>query len=295
MRFLRTLKPKFGALKRCLLHILRQELFRAKIATVYALVKKTSSRPFFILGTPRSGSSLLVSYLNSNPEVFFGGEVLSHLDPMGIRRRWVSKKAALNHLHHFLNAQNHPVCGAKIFFWHLEMRKISLKELCEAFPAAKWLILYRKNILDQYLSHKIAFKTGRWIQYRSADHPKLGRIQMKLVLRSALGYCNRIWRNYEKTLGIPEIGKRSLWISYEELTNKPQILFDRKIFPFLALDSQRVTARTLKQNIWQVPEILTNYETVKEAIRRTDFTQNYENPAYDFLSPNARQLAQPYD
>ena len=123
----------------------RQELYRAKITGIFHFRKKTGNRPVFILGDPRTGSSLLVSCLNSNPGAFFGGEILSHFDREGLRHKWISKRAALNHLRNFVNAQNRPVCGAKIFFWHLRMRKISLKDLAKAFPEAKWLVLYRRN------------------------------------------------------------------------------------------------------------------------------------------------------
>ncbi len=254
---------------------MHREFFRAKIAGIYYLRKKPVKTCSFILGNPRTGSTLLVNYLNSNPDAYFETEILFDRDPSGIRRRFISKKSVFRHIRHSLNRGRRPVGGAKIFFTHLQTHRISLKELESRFPQVKWIVLYRKNILDQYLSHKIAFRTDQWLRTRSSDLPKLESARVNLPIRSLLGFRRRVLKRYESALEVRGIHDRSLWISYEELSEDPQKLFDEAIFPFLGLPRHPVRTGLIKQNIWKYHEVISNYEGVKDLIESVDFTQSY--------------------
>ncbi len=272
---IRNVRAKLEILKRALPLRIRREFFRAKIAGIYYLRKRPAKTCAFILCNSRTGSSLLINYLNSNPCAYFGTEILSHHDPSGIRRYLISKKSVFRHIHHSLNYGRRPISGAKIFFIHLQMRRISLRELESQFPHEKWIVLYRENILDQYLSYKIGFRTRQWIRTLSSNVQKLESAQVSLSIRSLLGFQRRILKRYESALEVPGIRERSLWISYEELVKNPQELFDEAVFPFLGLARNQVRTSLIKQNIWNYSEIISNYKEVKEFIKHSAFTQSY--------------------
>ena len=261
--------------KAVVLGIAYQEAFHAKIALHYHLKKRTPKKTVFILCYPRTGSNLLISNLNSVPGVFVGGEILSRRHRFGRFNKFISKETVLNHVRYFANYHGQKLSGNKIFFFHLKTHGLSLKEVGEAFPDACWIVLYRKNILDQYISYKIAHKTGRWGQTRSSDRPQLDDSRVDLFPKSALGYQERVQKSYREVLTLSRIRERSLWINYEELTTDPQQLFDEAIFPFLGLDSSPVSTDLIRQNIWRYSEILSNYDQVKNFVERADFTQNY--------------------
>lgn len=266
---------KMMGLRSVLSEAIRRELFRAKIAGAYYFGKRVPQKHCFILCAPRTGSTLLTSYLNCHPAVFFETELLSQTHPKGLRSRWTSKSAAFNHLRHVLNYLDHPICGAKLMFPHFQMRGISLSELQNEFPKAQWLVLYRRNILDQYLSHKIAWNTALWTQRRGTNRPSLENIRVRLNAKHALEYRDWVLSSYQETLDTEGICKRSIWISYEDLVADSQKLLNGVIFPFLGVNPCQTRTSLTKQNIWNYPELISNYEEIKDWIQRTDFTQDY--------------------
>jgi len=255
--------------------VLRREFFRAKIAAIYYLRPRPVQKNCFILCSQRTGSNLLVSYLNCLPAVSFGSEILANNLPNSLRAVGISKKAALRHLRHFLNYLGRPLCGAKLMFPHLQMRNISLRELHKEFPQAQWIVIYRRNIFDQYLSYKMAWQASQWRLLRQCDRPKLEKIRIQLDCNDALTHRDWLLQSYKEILETPEIHERALWLSYEELSADPQKVFAEVVCPYLGVPASAVSTKLIKQNIWRYPEIISNYEEVKDFIERTDFTQNY--------------------
>ncbi len=266
---------KMKGVRLFLLHLIKRELLRIKIAYLYHFKKTPPQKTVFLLTVQRTGSSLLQSYLNCIPNVHFGGEILSNNQPGSLRAHWLSKKSVFRHMHHFLNYLNRPVSGVKLMFPQLQMRNLSLKELSVEFPNAQWLVLYRRNIFDQYLSYQIAWLTNQWQLTQDAKRLKPDTFQIHLDVDDTLAYRDWILSSYQEILNTPELRKQSLWIAYEDLTHNPQQLFQTFVFPFLGLKSSPIRSKLLKQNIWQYPAILSNYDQVKTFIATTNFTQNY--------------------
>ncbi len=275
MRFINDSLRGISILNHALRRMAKREIFRAKIAGI-SIEKNIGQRPFFVLQNPRTGSTFFLNCLNSYPNISFLADVLSPYSYFGIRRFFISKKALLDHVRRCLHYLEHPVCGVKIGFSHLKMHRMTLKDLSAEFPQAKWIVLYRKNILDQYISHQIALRTQRWFQSPGDPYPALEDVRIDLSPQSVLEYRNRILRDYQSVLKNPEICSRSVWVSYEDIVVDSQKLFDEVIFPFMGLDRKNIGTRLMKQNIWQYPEIIANYEEVGDFIEKTDFTLHYE-------------------
>jgi len=139
--------------------IVTQRLNQAKITLKYFILRK-NKRAFFMLSTPRTGSHMLVDYLNSIPGVSFSGEVLQPLMPEGLPLG--PPAAALRHIAYSLNNCRQTVCGVKLHGEHLAAHGLRVDDLRRHFPLARYIVLYRRSLADQYLSLLIAMSTGRW-------------------------------------------------------------------------------------------------------------------------------------
>jgi len=248
--------------------------FGAITALTYFLKKRKPKTPFFILCAHRTGSHHFIDYINSSPGASFGYEIFGPYQPYGLGRWKVSKKTAFRHVRHFLNWCRQPVCGVKIFFSHLQRMRISLDDLLKEFPEARWVVLYRKDILAQYLSYEIASQSHQWFRLKTSEPPQ--SLSIVFDPEKALIYRDRVKSWYRGAMNSKDLCDRAIWLSYEELVRDPQKLFDDKVFPFLKLPSSPVQTCFIKQNGGPVSEKIANYTEVKDFIQNTDFTQNYD-------------------
>jgi len=251
----------------------KQECFAVKIACVYYIRKRHAKSPFFILCDRRTGSHLFVSYLNSTQKVFFADEIFSQLQPYGLRRWGVSKKMALRHVRHYLNWCKTTVCGVKIFFSDFKELGLEMDDFLREFPHARWFVLYRENMLDQYLSYKLAQKTNEWLRLREPPLPS--RAQIVIDPQDIAAYCTRERSWYASAQNNKILCERALWLSYEELVDDPQKLFDTKVFPFLGVPASTIRTNHLKQNKRSYFEVIANYSKQISWIEQTNFMHKY--------------------
>jgi LPS sulfotransferase NodH len=133
---------------------------------------------FVILGHPRTGSTMLVQALNSNPALLCFGEVFNantpsiHFDVPGFAQRG-KEDVALRREDpgRFLRERvfaNHPsdirAVGFKLLydhFWAFD----GLVESLTADRDLRVVHLMRRNKLRTYVSMRIAERTGRWLEY----------------------------------------------------------------------------------------------------------------------------------
>jgi len=97
--------------------IRKRAWYRLKIFLKY-FFKRTAKEPVFVIAKRRSGSNLLLSYLNSVPDLsFWPPEPLNWRMYYGVRKNRVSKKAVLRHLAYTLNSARTPKFAVlKCFF-----------------------------------------------------------------------------------------------------------------------------------------------------------------------------------
>lgn len=250
----------------------RRSLHRLKISLKYYL-KRRPKRPFFILFTARTGSTLLISYLNSIPKVSFATEILNSELAIGLPLKNVSKNSVLRHILYSINHCPYEICGAKFNEWQLEHRHLAVTELFELFPAVKLIILYRQGMADQYLSHRIAEYTWQW-NHRAVPVRPLNK-KLRISRDEFLKYVDRIKQFYEGILRLEIVRLNSIVISYEELASNAQKVFEEKIFPFLGVPPVRVKTTLTKQTTKHPSELVENYEEVKDLWESKEFKQEY--------------------
>ena len=232
--------------------------YRMRIFWKYQF-RRSDREPCFILASRRTGSNLLLSYLNSIPGTSFAPEVLHSGMYYGIRDKFISKNAAIRHILHSIHHCKHRVCGAKLIRIQMETHRIWPGDLKNLFPQAKFIILYRKSLLEQYLSLKIAEMTNVWVWTKDFKLPD----SLTIDPAGFEEHCRLTRAFYSRILAYPGIKESAVILSYEELAGDPQRVFEEKIEPFLKLPETRVRSGMIRQNWKQPEEIIKNYGEIR--------------------------------
>jgi LPS sulfotransferase NodH len=240
----------------------RRRLYRTRLAVKY-LLKRHELEPLFILCTPRTGSNLLKSYLNSIPGVSLADEILHPDHYYGLAAACRSKEAVRRHILLSLNNCRHTRCGAKLFLSHLEGRGLGAADLDAWFPRARFIILYRRDFLRQYVSYALACRTQVW-QAPAGRRPAF-EDRIRVDRRAFAAALEETRKGYERVLSEPRIRPKSVLVSYEELAEDPQGLFRRSIFPFLGLPPSRVRTPLVRQSTAPLSETVENYDELAGA------------------------------
>jgi LPS sulfotransferase NodH len=251
----RTLEQTFRLVR-------KRALYRLRIFVEYH-ARRRSHEPIFVLATRRSGSNLLVSYLNSVPGAGFAEEILNSDMYYGVRRRSISKKAVLRHILHSVNHCPERLCGAKFLCVHMRRHSLNAADLRALFPAARFLVLYRRSLFDQFLSLKIAEQTGEWRwseSFRLPDALRVDPVEFE-------EYCRMIRGFYQQLLDDPSLSGRSLWVSYEDLAEDPRGVFERALFPFLGVPAVPVSSAMRKQNTARPDRLVENYGEIEPLLK----------------------------
>jgi hypothetical protein len=166
----------------------------------------------------------------------------------------------LRHIAHSINDCQYELCGSKLIKVHMQRHDIWPEDLQKIFPNAGFIILYRRSILEQLLSLKIAEKTDMWLWSNQFRIPE----EITITADELVTFHGIMQEFYQRLLEDPAVQRKSVVISYEELCENPQRTFDEKLFPFLGSMRFGVRNHLKKQNSKRPEEILSNF---KELIR----------------------------
>jgi hypothetical protein len=231
--------------------------YRAAIAAKAALAPRTRD-PVFVLCTPRTGSYVLVDYLNCLPGVTLRGEVLNPDTSIGPRRQLRRTRQIARHLRRSIDSLPGPVKGAKIFLG-LRERGFTLDHLRAVFPEVRLVVLYRRSLADQYISGRIALEAGRWTHRRSG-----GGWDGRFVIDPEhwRWWLERRRSEYEDALAIPWVRDRAVVVAYEDMVSAPESVFSDVICPFLEVPPAPLTTRNVKLPRRALHEIVENLADV---------------------------------
>lgn len=242
---------------------LRRFRHRARLAARYYLKDGWPEQTLFVLATARTGSNLLVSYLNSLPDVSVAREILNPDLRIGLRQRFISRRAVLRHVRHSVSARKGTIGGAKFLINQLHKRGLSLEDVRPAFPDAVYVLVYRGSLAEQFVSREIARATDRWVA-RDARQQFDGTIAIDP--RHLFHFYEQIKSYYARALGHRWLMERAVVVSYEELARDPQGVFDERICPLLGVPATEVRTKMRKQNRRPLEDLIENYDEVKDLL-----------------------------
>lgn len=241
--------------------------------------------PFIILGTARTGSSLLVQTLRSHPSVVSFGEVLNpakagYNTPGFENWRGVARRARdLAPIHFFETGvftgyrPDITAVGCKIFYAHVE-RPIfaAAREWLTGNERLRVVHLRRSNVLRTYLSLVIARKT-RVYGTRSREN----RSTLEVTLSPAA--CERFFENTTRlhgTYGKLFAGHETLDIDYEDFV-ADRDRHAMRLQEFLDLEPSPLGAPLVKQELRPLVEAITNYEELARHFADTRWAVHFDD------------------
>ena len=282
-----ALKKHFTRVKVILLTpSFRKNLFYYQSSIEGKVFTYTEYSPFVILCSERTGSNLLISYLNSHPRIRAYGELFNfeYIFPnpaMVYNPQYYLEKCIFRPYPPHIQA-----VGYKMFYhqarytesragnFSLVSRKLTRHQ--KEGVSSVWdylshrkdihiIHLERHNLLRAYISKKIASKTDKWALYKHEARP------YKISL-SPEEFFKSIEKHTEiKNDSLTAFAPHSLYtVSYRELTEDPHCTLSG-IQSFLHLPEKELRTKTVKQNPFPLEEILLNYREIREALRSTQY------------------------
>lgn len=242
----------------------------AKVKTLF-LRLPYFNKSFLILSSGRSGSTLLVQLLNNHRSIHCHGELLNREDLQADQLgRGTNSRTLVNYILAKLLPLNPwlSLTGFKCFNEQLEYCNISLRTILHSLYSPPVVVLYRRNLMETFVSLKIAQANDIWF-----SETIVNSCTIELDWNELMEYCEdekRRWRNSLKS--IPS-SCRLMLLSFEELAeNRDESL--RRVFGFLGVKSCKVFATSKRQNPKPLDEKVTNYKDI--VMRSSSEKMNFE-------------------
>lgn len=222
--------------------------------------------PFIVLTRSRTGSNLLVSFLNGHPDVFCEGEIFARMrgrDPLarigsafGRQPRRIKAK------------------GFKIFYYHpLDADGSALWRRLEQLPRLRVIHLTRENILRTLLSRKIAGLQGKWTATRY-DKTDVNARRIDFT-PGELEEGFRQTREWERAADTRFGGHSMLKLSYEQLVENPLEVHARML-DFLGMRNEALATSLRKQNPESLEALIANYRELKASFAGTEWAAYFD-------------------
>jgi LPS sulfotransferase NodH len=225
----------------------------------------------FIITCPRTGSNLLGGYLASLPDVQVFYEIFNHRLVDGLLPFRYPRSVIYHHIKLLSAGARKKISVMKIFFRDLELKGLSIIDLKQAFPQAKWIVLYRESLAEQYVSDMTAQRTGVWSRYvkpypagQPADPPSDPQIQVNP--QDFQQYCGKIRKWYAEIAQAGITAQQRMDLAYEELVSISPSDLGQHLASFLGVPPRPVNSWTLKQSLLPLPARVANWPEVEELL-----------------------------
>jgi LPS sulfotransferase NodH len=230
---------------RTLLIIRKKQLFN-----FFSLKKGHQYTPFIILCEPRTGSTLLHTYLNSHPRIWSYGEVLRE-------RQGKHKSLRLEELVFKSHASFIKAVGLKLFYFYaVDPAYASIFREIIKRKDIKIIHLTREDRLSQFVSLKLAESSSTWSSTRKKEGQKKIIVNVKGYLAFAKN-SKKQEQSFDRLFHQHELLK----LSYEELNQNPQTTL-QKVQLFLGVPPRKLFTLLKKQNTEDLERVVENYEEV---------------------------------
>ena len=252
--------------------------------------RKPDSQPVFVLFTPRTGSHLLAELMNSVPSISIQQEPLHRLSLQRGHWGWITRlsphatvlfwrRAAYRRYMEFRLGSPKPICGGTLGEQQLRETGIDIADLVRWFDGARFLVLYRRSLAEQYTSWRVALRTRQWHWMKGGEpHPPF-ELRLRFERRAVLNRFELVRQFYSDLLEHPELRRRARLLSYEELRDDPQRAFDEVLFPWLGLPHTTVrNERLRKQGTRPMRDVIENYAELEDVLTGPIAEQRYSLP-----------------
>ncbi|MEZ4826292.1 MAG: hypothetical protein R3C61_08355 [Bacteroidia bacterium] len=246
-----------------------------ELGVYISYIFKPKARPkekFVIFGTGRSGSTLLVSLLNSNSQVFCDNEIYHRKVLFPQLSRKARTRLGNKEVYGFkcLTYQVGKILGYARDDQHLFLRKLTRE-------GYKIIYLERENALRQGLSNLYAryrnqFHSNSTVMTR--DLPKQMQVDLKELLDWVEGVQRAAARENQMLEGIPHL-KLFYERDLEDPASHPQTL--KKLSEYLKVDFEMPDTELQKVTPQKLSDFVANHEEVESFIREKGYGHFLDN------------------
>lgn len=221
-----------------------------------------SYEKYVIISRSRTGSNLLISLLDSHPQIMAKGELFRRLEENSTEGIW----------NDIFNKKQFGVkfVGFKIFYYHpIDSEDKSVWNRLIEDKNIKVIHLVRENMLKTFVSRKIAEKTDTW-KAKSKKSVSVQEKQVTLDFDECVNEFERI-KQWEAWAREEFKGHDFHELSYEDLvSNRESTMKD--LFSFFGVKNKQVESKLKKQNAETLNQLILNYEEIKSELSRTQWS-----------------------
>ncbi len=205
---------------------------------------------FVIISRSRTGSTLLMAFLRSHPEVHIEGEIFKNLNGKSCAQVWDELFAK--------RPKKIRQVGFKLFYYHPFDDDKEVWNFLDKDNSVSIIHLRRENLLKAYVSQKIGEKTKKWTE--NINNQEVIK-DKKVILEP--GACVEVFEkisNYEnETRERFSSRPNYMEITYEALAKDNQGEM-ATVFQHLGLPPHIVSAKLKKQNPEPLKNLIANYD-----------------------------------
>lgn len=233
-----------------------------------------------IITNGRTGSNLLVSYLNSSPDVRAYGEVFGtyYLSSDFLMKRLRQPGGVVRHLREMLRrSTTEKITAVKMLYQHFDERFRKRQELPELSnvlpelqhdPEVKIIHLRRENLLDVVVSNMLAKQSGNYVG--KSYNIEAITVPPRVCRRQFMAIEER--ENYFRQAFPTE---RYLELTYEGLTEQPEETL-AKVETFLGIENLEARSHIQKQNRASKIDVIANYDELHWFFRRSEYRRFFD-------------------
>jgi len=241
-------------------------------------------RPFIILGTARTGSTMLWSYLNSHPDILclrgvYGstkkinfGKFYSDLpeeyhSPELIKLR---NERPIEFLENYVwkeYTKPFKAVGFKYFYNH-DRHLSNKEEIIDYFKvnrAIKFLHLKRDNLLATLFSYKRALAQQQWTKANTD-------FQTSITVQECSSYFEQILDSQKQFDEL--FADRTLQLSYDNLLKATERTL-QEVLDFIGVKAISLTTETNKHRETKLSDCITNYTELKTHFNSSDYAKYF--------------------
>ena len=219
-----------------------------------------------VVAEERSGSELLLSYLEKIEGAKIEGEVLSPWARIGIPAYMMFPRRTKFFLRLFGFAEAKLVV-LKLMLHHLDWCGLKPRDIRAMYPDAKYIILYREDVFSQFLSRQIMRETGR---HRIVDKNKRFVGSVRVDAEEFRQYAAAQRKKFQRLLEEGWLQDSNVGLlKYEDMVAAPNQVLNELITPLLGVLPLRAETDLVKQNVRRHEEVIENWSEL-EALASSD-------------------------
>jgi LPS sulfotransferase NodH len=189
--------------------------------------------------------------------------VLNWGGPIG-PKKLLHAQQIIRHLQRSLQTLHTTHRTCKIFLNELKHYRLTIDDLEQAFPTARYVVLYRENLAEQYISRQVAKLTGQWSLLPGQPRKNAA---ISVDPAGLMQYCQKVQSDYAAIAEHPAIARRGAMLSYEELVANSARCLREVVCPLLGASYSEPKTSYRKQNVGPLAERVTNYSEIATLLK----------------------------